>query len=281
MSICIPVCARIAICIPVRAQCGLYDSAGEMRKFLTPMCAVLAGSVNDAVVAGATRDGGEGEGGAVAAPRDARFEASADAMPVIQGKRMMCEVLLVLADIRIEWRISQFLARFKDGWRRGAAATAGLGAATAGLGAPAFSEPNPMLRGASGPPGAPGLGQLDDGAVEDFRRAFAPDASEASLDLESFFGPIFGGRSGGPSLVLMDLTRYGHAPLVIAAFGVLTRSYSQVRMGVGGGPAWLLPAVRPACSVFDLCHKYILYLYLYFRVGHVSQIVDFLLVWLR
>jgi hypothetical protein len=202
-------------------QFGCYESAAEMRKFLLPMSSILD-SVNDVVVDILASSSAPRSDGGLHAPLglslELRFETTENSLPVVRCKKLMCEILVVVSDIRIDWRVSQFVVRFKDAMRqmsapRGMIATFAAGVSSAAAGTSA----NEGMR----------HNTLSDAEISLFKDIFDNDSSADSLDMVSFYDSSSGADDRNPSLVFLDLTRYKDAALVNAAFELLLRGHLQ------------------------------------------------------
>jgi hypothetical protein len=216
-------------------QFGCYESAAEMRKFLLPMSSILD-SVNDIVVLDERSDRNgdlRSEGGARSAsgqPSNLRFETTENSLPVVRCKKLMCEILVVVSDIRIDWRVSQFVVRFKDAMRQMSTPRGIIAALAAGVSA-----------SAAGTSAREGHNTLSEAEVSLFKDIFDNDTSADSLDMASFYDSSSGAADRNPSLVFLDLSRYKDAALVNASFELLLRGHTQVRL--------CLLACATACDV--------------------------------
>lgn len=215
-------------------QFGCYETASEMRKFLFPMSSILD-SVNDAV----QQAGGPQSPGKRSSERssDLRFEMSEDALPVVRCKKMMCEILVVVADIRLDWRVSQFLTAFKRAAQiadapRGVVANIAAGivtgiSAAASMGVAGITAAASLVVPGANKSGREPVYKLSASELALFKDIFDSDSSESSLDMVSFYDSSSGSADRSPSFVFLDLTRYKDAALVHSAFELLLRSHMQ------------------------------------------------------
>ena len=221
---------------------GVYPDVSRIRALMKPIFALLD-SVDDVASArgggaapiAAAPKGSPGKGidavfaasvpPPVAPGDEERYTVTEETSTIIACKVLMCEILLVLADFRVDARLTRFLGAFKDRGKNGGAGAGGSTVGATARGRPKRNAVVPHIRERD--VGYQGAGAADggDGAGADevalFEGVFGRVANDLSLDMETM-------HTRNAIAVLMDLTLYKHAGLVAAAYELVTRSQNQM-----------------------------------------------------
>jgi len=166
-----------------------------------------------------------------------------DTLVVMECKLTLCRVLQMLCDVRLDLRLSQLLAMYKDEWDRGIWLTPEGNASPKGegltLGLDAVGRAGGMLTtGLTPQGGTAGYARLsEEEGIDEAPSVGATRAAgrERAAGFEALWA-ILALDVGRFVPILMDLTFYRHPPLVSAALALLVRQFEQ-RQGLRAAAA--------------------------------------------